>query len=74
MNTLELYQGLKTGTIKKSDLNEKQIGDVYKYMVDNKKVSINQIKPETISKFKLSNKTESVPKSNEIYSPFKNTY
>jgi hypothetical protein len=72
MDTLELYQGLKTGKIKKSQLSEQQIGDVYKYMVDSKKVSVNQIKPETVKKFNLdSNTNTAVPKTSETYSPFK---
>ncbi|GEM_PF-2936256 len=49
----ELYKGLKSGTVNKSQLNEQQIGDVYKYMLDNKKVSVNQFKPEVAQRYNL---------------------
>jgi len=41
-----LYKKLKLGEINKSQLTEQQKGDLYQYMVDSKKVTVNMIKPE----------------------------
>ncbi len=49
----ELYQGLRSGSINKSQLSDQQIGDVYKYMLDSNKVSASQFKPEVAQKYNL---------------------
>lgn len=54
MNGEQLYRQLKSGQINKSQLTNQELGDVYKYMVDSKKVSVKEIKPETAWKLGLS--------------------
>ena len=40
----------KSGQINKSQLSDKQIGEVYKYMVDSNRVSANDLKPAVAEK------------------------
>ncbi|MFA6590163.1 MAG: hypothetical protein WCS66_07490, partial [Bacteroidales bacterium] len=49
-----LYKKLKLGEVDKSQLTEQQKGDLYQYMVDSKKVTVNMIKPEVAQKYNLS--------------------
>ena len=49
-----LYKKLKLGEITKSQLTEQQKGDLYQYMVDSKKVTLDMIKPEVAQKYNLS--------------------
>ena len=49
-----LYKKLKLGEITKSQLTEQQKGDLYQYMVDSKKVTVDMIKPEVAQKYNLS--------------------
>lgn len=59
----ELYKGLRSGSINKSQLSEQQIGDVYKYMLDKNKVSASQFKPEVAQKYNLVPQQSSSPQS-----------
>ena len=49
-----LYKKLKLGEITKSQLTEQQKGDLYQYMIDSKKVTVDMIKPEVAQKYNLS--------------------
>ena len=49
----QLYKQLKSGQINKSQLSDKQIGEVYKYMVDSNRVSANDLKPAVAEKYNI---------------------
>ena len=62
MNGEILYQRLKGGQINKSQLTNKELGDVYKYMVESKRVSVKEIKPGVAERFGLSSNDYKTPK------------
>jgi hypothetical protein len=63
----QLYKQLKLGEINKSQLTNNELGEVYKYMIDSKKVSASEIKPAVAERFNL-NTVSATPKRTE---PFK---
>lgn len=67
----ELYQGLRNGTIKKSQLNKQQIGEVYNYMVESNKISPGNIKPEAKKQYNIQETPKITTEQPKIYSPFK---
>ena len=53
MNGELLYKQLKSGQVNKSQLTDNEIGQVYKYMIDSKRVSTSEIKPLVAEKYNL---------------------
>ena len=53
MNGEFLYKKVKLGQIDKSQLTDREKGELYKYMVDSKRISSEMIKPEVAQKYSI---------------------
>lgn len=53
MSAQDLYSSLKKGTIKKSQLSNDEVKQVYQYMIDSNKISPSSIKPEVKQKLNI---------------------